>query len=362
MASTVTKGFASRLGTRQASAWNTALLLGANHQNEFVSESLTPDAQLIPDESLAGKATQLEGDKGNEFHAGDVVADLRYEGLEVLIANVFGTAGVPAQVLTDNAYKHVYKPADNKEGKFFTLAIDKVIDVWEYPTCKAQQLTLDIVPNRRARCTFGILPGKLNIGTTTPAGQINKLDTLGSLSLPANRDFALFSQLAIRMNLHDGAALANTDLVYVNEFHLTATNNFPTDDVTTRYGYLIDEPIQDGYTEFTASITFSKYMSDNRAFVGWMLSKQRLKMDVTLTGPVGAGMGTTPFSIALYAPNVQVLTAPPNIAGPGRVPFTCTFKLSRRTAVPTGFPTGYSDAVTWEQVNQRNTDPLSAAA
>lgn len=357
---TVTKGFLTRMGFAPAAGpWGTPRLLGATHQKEYASESLTPDSQLIPDDQIAGKATQLFGDKGNEFHSGDVTMDLKYEGLEDVIALAMGDAnagGAPTQVGGDNAYKHILKVADSKEGKFGTLVLDKTLEVWEYPTVKINGFTLDAVNGRRARITFPKIPQGMNINGGSGT---NNTTTVNNLTLPANRDFALFAELAIRMNAHDGGALANSDLVYVSEFHLTCNNNFPSDDVTTRYGNKVDEPVQDGYSQFTGSIVFSKYMTENKAWMTKVLDKSRVKMDVKWTGRLAHG--TSFFSHALYLPDVQFATGAPNVGGAGRVPWTIAFRCNRRTAVPTGFPATYMDAVTWDIVNQRSTNALATS-
>lgn len=354
---TVTKGFLTRMGFAPAAGpWGTPRVLGAGHQKEYASESMTPDSQLIPDDQIAGKATQLFGDKGNEFHSGDISMDLKYEGLEDMIALAMGSAPVPTQIGVDVAYRHILKVADSKEGQYGTLVLDKALEVWEYPTVKVNGFTLDAVNGRRARITFPVVPQGLNINGGTGT---NNTTTVNTLSLPANRDFALFSELAIRMNAHDGIALANADLIYVSEFHLTLNNNFPTDDVTTRHGSKIDEPVQDGYTEVTGSIGFSKYMTENKAWMTKVLDKSRVKMDIKWTGRLANG--TSFFSHTIYLPDVQFASGAPNVGGAGRVPWTIAFRCNRRTAAPTGFPAGYTDAVTWEIVNQRNTSALATS-
>lgn len=352
-------GALARLGFAPAAGpWGTPRLLGAGHLKEYVSESMTPDAQFIPDEQMAGQITQLGGDRGNEFHSGDVVMDLKYEGMEDVIGLAFGDANggaAPPQVGLDVAYKHVLKPASNKVGKYGTIVVDKGFEVWEYPTAKVGGFTLDVVPGRRARMTFPMIPQGLNINEGTGT---NNTTTVATLTLPANRDFALFADLAVRMNLVADPALGTAHLVYASEFHVTLNNNYPTDDVTTRYGRKIDEPIQDGYTEVTGSIAFSKYMTENKAWMTRILDKGSVKMDVKFTG---RAIGATNFSAALYFPNVQMVSGAPNVSGPGRVPFTAAFRSSRALSVPTGFPTGYTDALTMDIVNQRSTNALATS-
>jgi tail tube protein len=350
------KGFASVAAFKKATTWGTPVAAGAGDGIEFASESLTPDAQFIPDEQINGKATKLAGDKGNEFHSGDLEVDAKYQGVEVLLAMAMGTAGVPTQVLTDDAYLHVFKPADNKEGIFGTLVFNKQVGVWEYTTAKVGGFTLGCTNGERAKLTFPIIPQGLNINT---GAGTNNNTTVANITLPTNRDFLLFSQMKVRINDTSGGALAAADEVYVSEFECTLNNNFPTDDVTTQYGYLIDEPIQDGFTELSGSLNFSKYNNNNggnTALLTALLSKTPKKMSVVWTGRLASG--TTNFRMTMYFPSVQFSSGDANIGGPERIPLNLQWMASRVLTLPTGFPAGYTDALTIELVNQRNSNPL----
>jgi len=346
------KGFATIFGYKKASAWGTPVLLGAGNGAEFVSESLAPDAQLIPDEQISGKSTKLQGDKGNEFHSGDIVLDHKYEGIETLIALAMGTAGVPTQVGTDNAYKHVFKPAESREGLFATFAFGKQVAVWEYPTAKVGGFTLNCATGKRARLTFPIIPQGLNINTT---GGVNKTSTISSVTLPTNRDFLLFKDMKISVAAL-GDALAE---VYASEFEIAADPKFEKDDVTTKYGYLIDEPIGDGFVTHMGKLRFTKYNDNaggNDALISALLTKVPKKMKIVWTGPV---IGATAFSLTLWLPCVQFATGQANVGGPQRIPLDLNFEAARTLVLPSGFPAGYLDGLTMELVNQRATDALA---
>jgi hypothetical protein len=352
----VGKGALARAGFKKSTTWGTAVLLGATNGVEFVSEGLTPDAQLIPDEQVSGSITRLFGDKGNEFHSGPIVLDAKYEGIETLIAMAQGTAGVPTQVGADNAYKHVFKIADSVDGKHVTFGIAKQVRFWEYPTCKVGGFSLQAQNGRRARWTFPLIPQTLNRNTV---GGTNNNTTASTITLPANRDFMLFKDMKVRINLHDGIALDDTHLVYISEFGVESTRNFETDDVTTQYGYLIDEPVGDSWTDLMGTMNFSKYNDNaggNDALVEALISKTRWKMTVTWTGPA---IGATTFKCTMYFPDIQFESGDVNVGGPQRIPANLKFRANRRLTVPTGFPATYTDPVTIEIINQRNTDALA---
>lgn len=347
------KGYRTLAGYIKAAAWGTPIAVGAGYGFEFNNESLTPDSQFIPDEQVSGERSQLEGDKGNEFHAGDINMDMKYEGVEEILAQAFGTAGVPVQEGGDDAYKHEFVIADELEGIFGSLAIyHKDFIVREYPTCKVNGFSFSVINGERAKITFPFIPDSLNLNTTTG---VNTFTTAAAISLPTNRDFLKFSQMAVSLNAYDGADFAVGDLIYISEFSLEMNNNMATDDVTTKYGNTVDEPVCDGFSEITGNITFSKWQSVAR--INAMLSKARQKMKVVFTGPVADGAAN--FSLTWWMPNVQFVSGDNNIGGAGRVPENLQFKAQRALALPTGFPTGLTGALSCELVNQVATDPLA---
>lgn len=97
------KGYRTTAGFKKATTWGTPVEVGALNGIEFKSESLEADVQLIEDEQITGSAQQREGDAGVRKFAGDIVSAARYEGLEAIIAQVFGTAGTPAQQVNRTA-------------------------------------------------------------------------------------------------------------------------------------------------------------------------------------------------------------------------------------------------------------------
>jgi hypothetical protein len=87
------------------------------------------------------------------------------------------------------------------------------------------------------------------------------------------------------------------------------------------------------------------------------LMKSKKKMRVKWTGPAAAT--GYPYSLTLYFNNVQFTSGSPNIGGAQRVGFDLQFMAQRALAVPTGFPSGYTKALTVELINQRTTVAMS---
>ncbi len=278
--------------------------------------------------------------------------DFKYEGLETILAQAFGTAGSPVQQGGDDAYRHTFSIADELEGIFGTLVIyHKGFVVREYTTCKVNGFTFAVENGQRSKVTFPLIPHGLNYNQTSGT---NNFTSVQNLSLPTNRDFASFRQMRVYINDYDGADFASGDEVYVSSFELVMNNNMATDDVTTRFGHLVDEPVCDGFCEVTGTINISKWATFKRSEQN--IDKSRLKMKVMFTGPVCDG--STNFSLTWWFPNVQITTAEHSTGGPQRVPENFEFKGHRALTLPTGFPSDQMGAVTCELINQNSSDAL----
>lgn len=355
---TIVKGFASTFGFKQdapqsAATYRTAVLVGAGDGLEPVSESLTAASELLDSEALTGSRTRGPGDRGNELHNGDMELEMKYEGLDVLLAMVLGTAAAPVQQGSDDAYLHEFTVQDTDlEGLFGTLVIDKQLEVWEYPSVKVNSLTIAASSNALTTITANFVAS--NLGRNTSAGTNNETSVL-SITLPANRDFLLWEQLAVRMNAKIDGALADADLVYPNEFSVTFNNNMVTDDVSTKFGREIEEPCPDNFLEVTGSINFARYNTGNNKFVDAHFSKIAQKLDAVWIGPLADG--ATNFSFAILMPSLQIASGDVNIGGPGRVPANFEFTSSKSLD---GAPTGFTeDQVSMQLVNQRNVEVIT---
>lgn len=349
----IVKGFASTFGFKQdapqsGGTYRTPVLVAAGDGLEPVSESISQDVELIESEALTGSRTRTAGDRGNEFHAGDLELEAKYEGLDVLLAMVLGTAIAPVQQGADDAYLHEFRVQDTDlEGLFGTLVIDKQLEVWEYPSVKVNSLTIAATAGGLTTVTANLIAS--NLARNTSAGTNNET-TIAAITIPANRDFLLWEQLAVRMNIQSAGAIADADLVYPNEFSITFNNNMVADDVSTRFGREIEEPCPDNFLDVTGSINFGRYNTENNKFVTAHFDKVIQKMDVIFTGPLADG--ATNFSFKVLLPSLQIASGDVNIGGPGRVPANFEFTSSKASTVPTGFT---QTQVTMELINQRNT-------
>jgi len=338
-----------------AGTWGTPIQCGALNGLEFINEAIVTDSQFVQDAQVSGFAARLSGDKGNELHNGPVNLDMRYEGLQTLFASCFGTAGTPAQVGTNNLYKHVLQMNSSLEGIFGTLIFNKQVAIWEYTTAKLQGFKISCAQGQRAKVEFRFICQGLNFNTGSGT---NNTTTITSVTLPANRDFALFSQMKVLVNDQaSGALTSGTDDIYVSSFELNYQLPMPNNDVTTQFGNKVDEPVQDGFTTPVGVIMLSKYQTlAPQTLLTQMLSKARKKMMVQWTGPV---VGTSNYQFTLYFPDIQFSRGAAAVPGAGRIPLRLEYEAHRALTLPTGFPTGYTSPVTMEDQNQVNSNSLA---
>jgi hypothetical protein len=210
----------------------------------------------------------------------------------------------------------------------------------------------------------GVVTGDtIQIGVTNGA---NNAGTVGSISLPTDRNFVLFSQIeSLLINAQGGGALvaadddADNDEFYVSKVMLEVNLGMNEGDVTTRHRYWTEEPVTAGaeFFDITFGFNFSKYDTRNHEQLVKLISKGQQKAKLTFVGPLIGG--AIPYSLTFYLNGLQIEGDAPVPGGPGIMPFDVTAKANRVTSVPTGFPGGYNDGVTTELVTTLATSPLA---
>lgn len=354
------KGFNTILGVVKATTWGTPVIAAAGHRIYMQSESLTPDAQLIPNLSLTGTPFQAAGDKGNEFHSGDIVVESDYDTIHRMLAFAMGTAGTPVQDASELVWTHTLRMAASLEGIFTTIVIGAVGEfVREYTTCKHNGFSMAIENGQRLVSTFPVIPQGLNI-ITGVAGTANDLSTLPNIALPSNANTAYNIFNHLRVFITDASAAdfdkstGSADEVFVSSIDQAVPGSFPTDDVTTQYAPLVDEPIRDGFVVPTGTLNFSKLTTSAR--IAEVISKAKKKMLWEWTGPIAVADKT--YQLRVFFSDVQFAGgASFNVGGPERVPETIPFQAAVPSAAHTGF--SFADAIYAEVVNQQSADPLA---
>lgn len=202
---------------------------------------------------------------------------------------------------------------------------------------------------------------------------VNNRTTIAAVTEPSDRDLVTWADIeAVLINDETSGALTaateeaggvvvDNDEIYPSkltiDFNLTPT----TEDVTTRFRNRIDEPVTAGagFAECTVTISLSKYSRRDQKLLKAQLSKGTKKMKLALKGPPISGGSGNFFAMDFWFPCMQFADGSPEQDGPGVLPFEIEAKAYGASAVPTGFPSGLSEAIGIDVTTTLSTDPLA---
>ena len=353
------KGFQGIVGRIKGTTWGTAIAAAALSGLEVESlEMGDAGTDVIEDMQITGRVTQREATAGNLLVKPSFLTSLRYEGNEKDIAQVFGTAGTPSTVDT-SARLHVFKIKDNIDGIFNCLAYEYLKDVFvaEIASAKWTKLTISGKQGDRVRIRLeGIGFTWINNSAT------NTTTTIDTVTLPTNREFALFQQLVFWINDNSAAALDSTFACHIMEFELMIERAMEAR-VSTQFGNRTDEPIDTGFAKVSGSFTVPAIQNNspggNTAFDAEQVTLTRKKALLNLSSTSLAGAVSAPYFHKLWLPNLQIGKGRPGIPGPQGPTRQFPFIAGHVATAPTGFTSGYVDAVTWEAQSQNAVDALA---
>jgi len=338
------------IGLKKTAAWGTALACGATDGVLILSESIKQTIEDLADDSL-GAYFHHQTDKGKRNVAGNLEAYMRYEGLDVALALIMGTAGVPTIQGATAAYINSYVMANEIYGLFATLAMLKKSDVvHEFPSIKLHGFTLSGEMYAPMKITLNTLPDKLVTDSV-----INTAATMANVTYPdkSNR-IIMNSDTTVKINDKSAIALADGDKVYPASFELTFNRPLEGDIVVGAEG--IDEPIGTGFPEATLKLTFPKYDDANHDFFADWEAFTEKKAEIYLKGTLIEDTYYYDFKITM--PNLKVTDVDTPAAGPGKIPNSLTFRLLGTDSAPLGM-TGITKPFQIDVTNKRTTDPLA---
>jgi len=351
-------GKLQRVGFKKAATWNTAVAIGAGNEVSMLKGQTKRTAPVKVDESR-GSSFSKDGTAGEIKAEAPYQFNLRYIGLDVLIAMFMGIAGAPAQQGATTAYKHIFKWNPDVYGLFVTIAklMGSGTYIEEAPTAKVSGLTLSgQVGSDPLQLAVDFIGSNKEV-----ASSVNTLATFASATLPtgANLNPVMFSHLVFRMNAASGAALAGGDTIYPNKFTLSLKRNM-AGKYTGQYRTsganpqdLIDEPTNEGNPELKLTLEFPTHTS--ATYLTDLGNDSRKKLDVTATGAQIAAPYN--FQHLLQMPHLQM--EDDNVTDDdGRIVEPVNFILHGAAAAPTGM-TGITDPLWWTVINTRTTDALA---
>lgn len=329
---------------KKGSAWGTALGAGANDAILLTRESLPKRRALLVDPA-AGQVHEREVDRGPIAVSGSIEMEARYDLANMLIALGMGTAGAPAQQGGTAAYKHTIQSADNADGKFTTLAIDKVTEIQEYPSVKVLGFTLRGQAGQVCTRAFELVADDLVAPAT-----VNVSKAAWTYRDRANR--ILFSQGVLRINAQAGGALAGGDTVKPASWEITYRR--PAEgEYLAGNANKIDEPVATGPVVVGLSLTFPIFSANT--WTAALQADTRYKADLVLTGLQISGAYY--YSESLFFPHLVLEETDAQLIGAGKIPNPVRFKAIEASAAPTGM--SYTKPLTIELINKRTTDLLA---
>jgi len=344
---------------KNTNGWDdgTAEQVDAGFGFEYLSESISYDVPHIRDESNAGSVQQGRGERGNERHDGGITAYAKYEGLDEIIAQAFGSVeSGPAQQASSAAYQTVYRINDCPDGIFGTLVFEKRKDnrVWEYDCVKVVGLRISGEAGQPVQVEFTVAGRRLkrNAGTG-----VNTTTTIDSVTIPANRKKVHFNHLQLLIAAQsDSTALDAEDESYPSRFELTMEGQFDTDIFTTKNKPYRDEPKRNGHVLTTLTLEYPEYDGEDWLDRHSADPKTLLMAQMTFDSALDAGGGNN-FSWVFDMAQLEVSEAAANIAGAGLIRHPITLIATKADSAPQGF--SFADQLVMTVVNQMSTDPLA---
>jgi hypothetical protein len=342
-------------GLKKASAWGTPVAAGANDGTLLLSSGMGREYAVLEDRSLGG-AWELNPERGPLTAGGDLPGFLRYDNAEwVAIAQLLGTAGVPAQQGATLAYLHTLQLADGIAGKFFTFVQKmKSDEVWEFPSVKPVSLRLKFGKRQAMEVTIGTVASHLNrnagsgTNNTTTIATITSRETL--------RRIVMDAAAYIRINDQSAGALAAGDNHPIGTGELMFTRPQEGDNVLDGNEF-ITQPVGTDFAPAELTVTFPVYEDKADVLLDGLEADTLKKIELFAQGPILDA--TERYRITIQMPQAQVVGRPEiALAGPGKIAATLRFKLTKASAAPAGMA-GVTNPFAIKVVNKRTTDFLA---
>ena len=344
----MTSGLISKLAAVQGSTWGTAVTLTTAHRKPFKSLSFKHRTERVQDDTITGKATRAKpGAGGNLIVDGGFVAQADYRQNELFIAAILAAAASPGAASDTSAYTHVLPFTDDQAGKFLTIGVDHGgTRVEALKSVKLNRWRFEARTGAPAEDSFdGLGRGVDDSGASS--GWTFEYDPSGG----GGRAIYL-SQGVVRINAEAGAGLDATNVILPVRFAMELRRNLTQDYAQAAES---EEPLPSSFADIDVELDFFSLTTALKdLFREAHQNRTALKMDAVFTGAELAGAATVYHARKLYFPSLEVLEAPLDTPGPGPVPCTVRMSAHHASAVPTGFPTGYDEAMTCVLINKRS--------
>lgn len=340
-------GIDVKAAVKKAAAWGTPVACGANDGVLLIGDSLKKSTDSEVDDSL-GLAYAEQRDQGQIVVEGGMPAFLRYDSLDVLIALAMGETQAPTQQGVTSAYANDIKLKDDIDALFATIAINKVVNVFEYSSAKLAGFVIRGEMGKPIEIEF--IP--LHCDDEVIDSSTNDLTSFANVTYVEKANRVLFSQGVFRLNDQSGAALGSGDVIYPSAFELTFKRNLKGEYVAEGANK-IDEPTNEGLPEIKLKLTFPRYTATT--YISALVADTKKKMDIVFTG----GLIETPYNreFKLQFPNLAINNAEA-ATEKGKIIHPLEIKCLATPTAPTGM-TGILKPFQVDVINTRTTSPLA---
>jgi len=287
-------------GAKKAATWGTAVAVGASDGMLIETDGgLERKQPYIPAKELDTPVT-MEGDLGpvDPVDFAPVFA-MRYSpgALGMLIAQLFGTAGTPAQQGETAAYKHTVQWADSIMGKFSTVVCERPGKIFEVAGAKPHKLAFSVAD--------GLLKGTLSIrgNTLIDNSGVNGATQVDALTYADRGNRVFFKQIAVKMNAESGGDVASETALEVKTTNVEYDR--PIDGEIVGGALNILEPADGPHPNFKIKLEFPRSNSINQAFFSTFLAETEQKLLLAFTG-AEAATGYN-YSLKLFFPRVRIV-------------------------------------------------------
>lgn len=352
----VALGTQCKVAIAKGTTWGTAASLGAGKRIPIRSTSFDGQPLVLPDDTVPETAERNPHDLAETRAEGDIVQNVDYRQSLLLWAMLMGTAGTPTEVEAGVAYKHVLPWTPDVQGRFFTYGRhNKVGDAkaMKIASAKVNTLRLAGAAGGRLEASWGCL-GAVVTRADDPSAWAYTTDPMGG-----GARHVLHRRGTLRINASSGGSLSSSDnMDLCRGFELNVDRALELD---FNAALASIEPSPGGFAElrlrldfFGCSAALFDLLRDARE------ARTLLKAHYSFDSGIKIGASVTNnYLMNLYMPALALTDAPLPIDGPGRLPFSVEFTLHKYSAVPTGFPTGYDEALTVTIDNELATDILA---
>lgn len=351
------KGFDSISAWKKGVTWGTAVQVGAGDQIGFLSENIARSRANRRSAELNGTPWRSRSTSGRKDFNGPWRVPFNFDEIHRPLAHAMGTAGTPTTVEATVAFKHVIKPKASLFGIFGSLVFaNDAFWVREYPSAKLNGFTISNEADGDVAVEFPVI-GSNEIVDDTGATQIADYSTITRPN--GDGEVAVFEDVQVLLNAQAGGALSGSDEIFIEGVSIEFASNLEAM-YTSENAPLISEPQRNGRPEFTVELSLATFEEVDRitAQLNDTLSKMSITWGNTVDIPGTAS--SNKYYSTLYFPRVEYEPASQGpIEGEGMLKETVRLHCIGVDTIPTGFPTGYTDALTIEIQNADSSDALS---